>query len=283
MTMAHVIDGRALALDLTNSLKTRISAGKFLRAPGLATVLVGDDKASAIYVSNKRKKAEEVGIKSFHHHLDGNVSKAQLLAVIASLNANENVDAILVQLPLPKNFNEREIIDAIDPKKDADGICTENLGLLFRGEPQVIPCTPSGMMHMMRAMNFSAAGKHAVVVGRSTIVGKPMAHLLLQDNATVTICHSHTKNLQDFTRQADILVAAVGRPLFITRDHVKPGAFVLDVGINRDAANKLCGDVDFHSVKDLASFITPVPFGVGPMTIAMLLENTLTNFLRKKV
>ncbi len=280
MPHAHVIDGKARALDLTNELKVRIAGGHFKRPPGLATVLVGDDKASAIYVQNKRKKAEEVGIRSFHYYLNENSPKDDVLRLIESLNDNDAIDAILVQLPLPKHLREHEIIDAIAPHKDADGIHPVNLGYLFRGDARVLPCTPNGVMHLIRSVNFDLVGKNAVILGRSNIVGKPMAQLMLQADATVTICHRNTPDFSIFTRQADIVVAAVGKANLVNRSHLKPGAFVVDVGINRDDNNKICGDVDFADVVDHVSYITPVPFGVGPLTIAMLLQNTFTNFTR---
>lgn len=278
MHKAHVIDGKAIAKKITDELAQTIAQGNFTRQPGLATVLVGDDKASTIYVTNKRKRAEEVGIKSFHFSLDQESTQDEVLALIRDLNNRPEVDAILVQLPLPRHLSEPTIIDAIDPRKDADGIHPLNLGYLFRGDPRVLACTPHGIMKIFQAVGFSVAGKHAVVVGRSTIVGKPIAHLCLQEDATVTLCHSRTNNLASFTRNADIVIAAVGRPRMLTREHFKPGAFVVDVGINRDDNNRICGDVDFANVENHVAFITPVPFGVGPMTIAMLLTNTFANF-----
>ncbi len=281
MSSANIIDGRILAQNITNELTNTINTRLGARKPGLATILVGDDRASAIYVANKRKRAEEVGIKSFHFQLAQDSFEEDILQLVASLNHDPAVDAILVQLPLPKHLNEQKIIESLDPAKDGDGIHPLNLGYLLRGDPRVLPCTPSGIMHILHASNFPISGKHAVVVGRSTIVGKPIAHLLLQENATVTICHSKTENLAQITNQADILIAAVGRARLINRSFVKEGAFVIDVGINRDANNKLCGDVDFADVTTRASYITPVPFGVGPLTIAMLLKNTVANFLRR--
>ncbi len=212
MHMAHVINGTALAQQIVLRLKEKLHQQHQGRPPGLATILVGDDKASAIYVSNKRKRAEEIGIKSFHFQLAADSSQAEVVALIQSLNSNDDVDAILVQLPLPRHLAERDVIDMIDPEKDADGIHPLNLGYLMRGDPRVLPCTPHGIMYLIKSVDFPIAGKHAVIVGRSNIVGKPMAHLLLQDDATVTICHSRTADLPAITKQADILVAAVGRP-----------------------------------------------------------------------
>ena len=278
--MAHVIDGIALARDLTEQLKHDIFRLKFDRAPCLATVLVGNNSASAIYVANKRRKAQEVGITSIHHQLPQTCSQEDLLRLIEQLNRNPEVDSILVQLPLPKHIYEKSIIMALDPKKDCDGFHPLNLGFLVREEPEIIPCTPRAILHIVRSVNFSLKGKHAVVVGRSNIVGKPVGLLLLQGDATVTICHKETTDLTFHTRQADLLVVAAGRPRLINRNSVKEGAFVIDVGINRDQDNKICGDVDFDDVVDLVSYITPVPGGVGPLTIAMLLKNTVDSYLR---
>lgn len=283
MTKATIINGRILADQVIEDLKGIISNLKSRRPPGLATVLVGHDKASTIYVANKRKRALEIGIKSFHQDLDDNCSEALLLEVIAKLNDDPAVDGILVQLPLPKHLDEQRIITFIDPNKDVDGIHPLNLGYLLCGRPHTVACTPLGVMHLIHSSGISLKGKHAVVVGRSNIVGKPMAHLLLQEDATVSICHSHTQNLADVTKQADVLVAAVGRPKLIKRHHVKPGALVVDVGINRDENNKLCGDVDFNDVVNVASYITPVPGGVGPLTIAMLLKNTVANYHKRSL
>lgn len=275
---AHIIDGKLLAKTLVDELAFLIKT-EAKRAPVLATILVGNDMASSVYVANKRRKALLAGIESIHHELDASVSEAELLRLIRNLN-NQKVDGILVQLPLPKHINENAIIEAIDPEKDVDGFHPLNLGLLFRGEPQVVACTPLGIMEIFRSVNYDLSGKHAVVVGRSNIVGKPLAHLLLAKDATVTICHSRTKDLSAITRVADVVVAAVGQPKLINKGYLKEGAFVVDVGINRDQNGKICGDVDFFDVLDKASFITPVPGGVGPLTIAMLLKNTFANYLR---
>jgi len=280
MAKVQVIDGVALASQLTDQLKQEIASCKADRPPGLATVLVGNNEASAIYVSNKRKRAKEVGINSIHHQLPESCSQAELLQLISELNNGSAVDAILVQLPLPKTITEKVIIEAIDPKKDCDGFHPLNLGFLVREEPQIVACTPLAIMHIIKSVNYDLKGKHAVVVGRSNIVGKPTALLLLKHDATVTVCHKETIDLAHFTRQADLLIVAAGRPHLINRHHVKPGAFVIDVGINRDEHNRICGDVDFNDVADVASFITPVPGGVGPLTIAMLLSNTVKSYKR---
>ncbi|HXW52954.1 MAG TPA: bifunctional methylenetetrahydrofolate dehydrogenase/methenyltetrahydrofolate cyclohydrolase FolD [Myxococcota bacterium] len=282
MAQARVIDGVALARDLTDQLKSTIAGHQFERAPCLATVLVGDNAASAIYVANKRKKAEEIGITSIHHHLPETSSTDDLLKLIGALNRNPQVDSILIQLPLPKHVYAKSIIQALDPKKDCDGFHPTNLGFLVREEPEIIPCTPLAILHIIQSVSFSIKGKHAVVVGRSNIVGKPAGLLLLQGDATVTICHKETIDLSHFTRQADLLVVAAGHPRLINRSNVKKGAFVIDVGINRDEKNKICGDVDFADVVDVASYITPVPGGVGPLTIAMLLKNTVDSYLRSR-
>lgn len=279
MQNAHVIDGKGLARNLLTNLKNAVA--KTARPPGLATVLVGDDPASAVYVASKRKTALEVGIKSFHHQLKADTTENELLSLLQKINADNDVDAILVQLPLPKHLNENRVIEFLDPDKDVDGFHPRNLGFLFRGDPKIVACTPLGIMHIIKSVNYDLSGKHAVVVGRSNIVGKPIAHLLLAENATVTICHSRTRALAEITKQADLVVAAVGKPKLINRSHIKPGAFVIDVGINRDENNKLVGDVDFDDVLPVASYITPVPKGVGPLTIAMLLQNTLENYLRR--
>jgi methylenetetrahydrofolate dehydrogenase (NADP+)/methenyltetrahydrofolate cyclohydrolase len=283
MDLGQIIDGKAIAArvraEVAAAVKRRTDAGH--RPPGLATVLVGDDPASQVYVRNKRKQASEVGIADIHHHLDASVSHDELLALVKQLNADERVDGILVQLPLPKQIDDSEILRAIDPDKDVDGFHPENVARLVLGLPGFVPCTPLGCMRLLAETGVNVAGAHAVVVGRSNIVGKPMAHLLLQQNATVTIAHSRTKDLAAITRQADILVVAVGRAKLIGAEHVREGAVVLDVGMNRDENGKLCGDVDFDAVRHKASAITPVPGGVGPMTIAHLLENTARSHARR--
>lgn len=277
MPQAQIIDGRRLAQKILDELALAISQ-RGDRPPGLATVLVGSNAASAIYVGSKRKAADQIGMKSIRHELPDHSSEEELLALIDHLNQDPNVDGILVQLPLPKQIREKAIIEAIKPSKDVDGFHPVNLGYLLCGIPKLVACTPLGIMHLIESVNYNLEGKLAVVVGASNIVGKPMAHLLLQKNATVVICHRKTKDLATLTRQADVLVVAAGSPKLITGHHVKDQAFVIDVGINRDTNNKICGDVDFAEVLPIASYITPVPGGVGPLTIAMLLKNTWKNY-----
>ena len=268
---ATLLDGKALAARVRAEVAVQVEA---LGAPvGLATVLVGGDPASAIYVRRKHEACQEVGIEAFDHHLPAETSEADLLALVARLNADPRVNGILVQLPLPDHIDEGRVLRAVAPIKDVDGFHPQSAGQLYLGEPTFVPATPSGVMELLAAYDVPVAGAHAVVVGRSAIVGKPAAHLLLQANATVTICHSRTRDLAAITRQADILVAAVGRPGVITADMVKPGATVIDVGINRTASG-LVGDVD-PGVAAVAGLLTPVPGGVGPMTIALLLRNTV--------
>lgn len=276
---AHIIDGKILAQKILDELQKTIKISK--KTPILATILVGNDMASGIYIANKRKKAAEVGITSQHYQLAESTSEDELLKLIQKLN-KEAIHGILVQLPLPKHIDENKIIEAIDPKKDVDGIHPLNLGMLLRSTPKTVACTPLGVMEMIRSVNYDLSGKNAVVVGRSNIVGKPMALLLLAENATVSICHALTTDLASFTKNADVLVVAVGKAKLIKKEHIKPGAMVIDVGINRDSNNQLCGDVDFLDVLDTAGYISPVPKGVGPMTIAMLLKNTWNNFLRNE-
>lgn len=278
MATARVIDGRSLAQDVTDDIKKMLSTSS--TQPGLATILVGDDKASALYVANKIKKAAEVGIKSFHYHLPSSCSQAELIELLQSLNADDSIHGILVQLPLPRAINEEIIVDGIGAKKDVDGIHPLNFGYLMRGAPHTIACTPLGIMHLIKSVDFPLRGKNAVVIGRSNIVGKPMAQCLLNEEATVTVCHSYTKNLAEITRTADLVVTATGVAHLVDRSFIKEGAFVIDVGINRDSNNKLVGDVDFDDVKHVASYITPVPGGVGPLTIAMLLKNCVANFMK---
>lgn len=280
---ATLIDGKAVAASLRAKLAMRVAAhvaaGK--RAPGLAVMLVGEDPASQVYVASKAKQTTEIGMVSIEHKLPAETSQADLLARIAKLNADPSVDGILVQLPLPPHIDADAIIEAIDPAKDVDGFHPVNVGRLATGGKAFVPCTPRGSMRLIRTVRADLSGLHAVVVGRSNIVGKPMAQLLLAANCTVTIAHSRTTDLPGICRQADILVAAVGRPLMLNAAHVKPGAIVIDVGINRVPAGektKLVGDVDFEAVRGIAGAITPVPGGVGPMTIACLLENTLDSY-----
>jgi len=275
--MALKIDGKAIAAALRAEIAAEVTELKQKGiTPGLAVILVGDDPASQTYVRNKGKACEEVGFYSEQINLPATTTQAELLAVVEELNAREDIHGILCQLPLPRGLDDSAVIAAIDPKKDVDAFHAENVGHIMIGDQTFLPCTPAGVMELIHRSGITVEGKHCVVIGRSNIVGKPMAMLLLQENGTVTICHSRTKELAAICRQADILVAAVGRAKFVTADMVKPGATVIDVGINRDETGKLCGDVDFAAVEPIAGAITPVPGGVGPMTIAMLLKNTLT-------
>lgn len=274
------IDGNVLAAKVRDRIAAEVSALKARGVtPGLAVVLVGEDAASQVYVRNKVAACAKVGMHSVMHKLPAATTEAELLALIDSLNRDATIHGILVQLPLPKHIAEKKVLEAVAAHKDVDGFHAENVGALMIGEPRFVSCTPAGCMEMLRDIGMTdLRGKHAVVVGRSNIVGKPMAMLLLHANATVTICHSGTKDLAVQCRQADILVAAVGRPRFIKADMVKPGAVVIDVGINRlpeSEGGKLVGDVDFDAVNEVAGYLTPVPGGVGPMTITMLLQNTL--------
>lgn len=243
--------------------------------PGLAVVIVGDDPASRVYVNNKKKACELVGFKSEEYALGADTTQEELLELVKTLNEKPDINGILVQLPLPKHLDDKAVIEAINPLKDVDAFHAVNVGKIMLGEYDFLPCTPAGVMEMLHAYDIPVCGKNCVVIGRSNIVGKPMAMLLLHENATVTICHSRTQNLSEICAGADILVAAVGRPKFVTPDMVKDGAVVIDVGMDRDENGKLCGDVDFDAVKDKCSYITPVPGGVGPMTIATLMKNTL--------
>ena len=257
--------------------KTKAIKDKYSRVPGLAAVLVGEDPASQIYVRNKRKSCEDVGIYSEEHKLPESTTQDELLELINKLNNDKKINGILVQLPLPKHIDDSLILNSVSSEKDVDGFHPINAGYLFEGKPQFIPCTPHGIIKMLEFYDIDIEGKNAVVLGRSNIVGKPAAILLLQKNATVTICHSRTKNLEDVLKEADIIVAAIGRAHFVKKEMVKEGAIVIDVGINRLDTGKLAGDVDFEAVKKISGFITPVPGGVGPMTITMLLWNTLTS------
>jgi methylenetetrahydrofolate dehydrogenase (NADP+)/methenyltetrahydrofolate cyclohydrolase len=283
MPTAQVIDGKAIAAkvraEVAAEVAKRRAAGK--RAPGLATVLVGDDSASHVYVKNKRKAAEEVGIASFHHELAATTTQAQLLDVVDDLNRDPRVDGILVQLPLPKHIASDTVLRAIDPTKDVDGFHPENVAKLSLGLDGFVPCTPLGCMRLLDESGVQLKGARAVIVGRSNIVGHPMFELLLKRDATVTVAHSKTRDLAAVCREADVLVLAIGRAKMIGRDHVKPGAVVIDVGMNRDEHGKLCGDVDYAPASEVAGMITPVPGGVGPMTIAMLMQNTLTSHARR--
>lgn len=275
--MATRIDGKATGAALRETIRletTRLVETTGVR-PGLAVILVGDDPASAIYVRNKKKGCEEVGFLSREYKLSAETEEGELLSLIDKLNADPEIHGILVQLPVPRHIDEKKVIARIDPKKDVDAFSYGNVGRIMTGDFDFVPCTPAGVMALLEAYGISLEGKRAVVIGRSNIVGKPMAMLLLHKNATVTICHSRTKDLASLCREADVLVAAVGKARFVTADMVKEGAVVIDVGMNRDETG-LCGDVDFEAVEKKASAITPVPGGVGPMTITMLLKNTLT-------
>ena len=273
---ATLIDGAALARSLRAQVAERAAALTARgRPPGLAVILVGNDAASAVYVRNKVKDCEESGIRSVLERLPESTPEADLLARIQALNVDPSIHGILVQLPLPAHIDARRVIETISPDKDVDGFHVTSAGALMTGQPGFLPCTPYGVMRLLEHVGARLAGAEAVVVGRSNIVGKPQALLLLQADATVTICHSRSRDLAAHTRRADVLIAAAGRVRMITGDMVKPGAIVIDVGMNRDETGKLCGDVDFESVREVASAITPVPGGVGPMTRAMLLVNTL--------
>ena len=274
---AQLIDGKRLAQDIRDGIARDVKAleaGTGVR-PGLAVVLVGDDPASAVYVRNKKKACDAAGLYVTDHYLSSKTDHAELLTLIHQLNADSRVHGILVQLPLPAHIESRAILDAVSPDKDVDGFHPHNIGRLVAGDPVFVPCTPQGVLRMLESTGEPLAGKRAVVVGRSNIVGKPVAMLLLHQHATVTLCHSRTADLPAVCREADVLVAAIGKPLFIKGDMVKEGAIVVDVGINRLDDGRLVGDVDFERVRERAGWISPVPGGVGPMTIAMLLANTV--------
>ena len=274
--MATLIDGKAIAAAVRADVARETAALKERGiTPGLAVIIVGDDPASRVYVNNKKKACAEVGIYSEEFALPADTTQDELLALIASLNGRSDINGILCQLPLPAHIDDKAVIAAVSPRKDVDAFHAANVGHIMIGDYTFLPCTPAGVMELLHRSGVEVAGKTCVVVGRSNIVGKPMAMLLLHENGTVTICHSKTQDLKAVCRGADILVAAVGRPKFITADMVKPGAAVIDVGMDRDENGKLCGDVDFGPVSEIAGYITPVPGGVGPMTIAMLLKNTL--------
>jgi methylenetetrahydrofolate dehydrogenase (NADP+)/methenyltetrahydrofolate cyclohydrolase len=273
---AQILDGKSLAAELRAGIKQRVAAlAQRGKRPGVAVVLVGDDPASRVYVRNKTRACEETGIHSLQIDLPPSVGEAALVAEIERLNADPAIHGILVQLPLPPHLDAARVQAAVSPAKDVDGFSTESLGALLAGRPRLVPCTPAGIVRLLERAAVPVAGRHAVVIGRSTIVGKPLALLLLQKDATVSICHSRSRDLEKLARSADILVAAVGRAKLVTGAAVKPGACVIDVGMNRLADGKLAGDVDFASAAEVAGWITPVPGGVGPMTIAMLLENCL--------
>lgn len=280
--MYKLIDGKKLAQEIRAEVKQKVAeySRNSGREIGLAVVLVGEDPASKVYVRNKIKACEEVGIKSFAYYLDKDTAQARVEELIRSLSVDNKIDGILVQLPLPPHLDEKKILELIPDKKDVDGFSASNTGKLSKNEPCLVACTPNGIMKMFESENISLAGKNAVVIGRSNIVGKPMAMLLTNANATVTLCHSKTANLKEVCARADVLVAAIGKPKFVTADMVKEGAVVIDVGMDRDENGKLCGDVDFENVKEKCSYITPVPGGVGPMTIAMLMYNTYLSAAR---
>lgn len=274
--MAKIIDGKAVSAQLKEQIKQQVTELKAQGVtPGLAVVIVGNNPASRIYVNNKKKTCEELGMYSREYALEEDTTQQQLMELVERLNNDKQIHGILVQLPLPKHLDEHAVIEAISPLKDVDAFHASNVGKIMIGEYNFLPCTPAGCMELIRSTGESVEGKECVVIGRSNIVGKPMAMLLLHANGTVTICHSRTKNLQQICSRADILVAAVGKAKFVTADMVKEGAIVIDVGMNRDENGKLCGDVDFENVSPKASYITPVPGGVGPMTIATLMQNTL--------
>ncbi|MFW5672146.1 MAG: bifunctional methylenetetrahydrofolate dehydrogenase/methenyltetrahydrofolate cyclohydrolase FolD [Acetivibrio ethanolgignens] len=274
--MAYIIDGKRISGEIKDEVKERVER---LKAQGreirLAVVQIGSDPASTVYVGNKKKACDYVGICSLAYELPEETTEDELLALVEKLNEDDSVNGILVQLPLPVHIREDKIIEAISPKKDVDGFHPQSVGALSIGREGFVSCTPAGIIELLKRSGIEIAGKECVVVGRSNIVGKPMSMLLLRENGTVTVCHSKTKNLKEVTKRADILVAAIGKPRFITEEYVKPGACVIDVGIHRNENNKLCGDVDFERVESVAGAITPVPGGVGPMTISMLMYNCL--------
>ena len=277
------IDGKEVSLYIKEKIKAETDALKLTGVtPGLAVVLVGDDPASRVYVNNKKKACEFCGFHSESYELSKSTSQTELLELIDKLNADPLIDGILVQMPLPKHIDSDAVVNRILPSKDVDAFHPVNVGKIMLGDYDFLPCTPAGVMELLKYYNIDPTGKNCVVIGRSNIVGKPMSMLMLHANATVTVCHSKTNNLKEITKTADILIAAIGRPLFVTADMVKPGAVVIDVGINRNSEGKLCGDVDFENVAPIASAITPVPGGVGPMTIAMLMQNTLTSAKLRK-
>ena len=278
-----IISGKEISVKIKDQLKEEVSKIKetYPRLPKLVVILVADNQASQTYVRNKERGCQYIGIESEILRHDASFSEIELLQEINDLNNDDTVDGILVQLPLPQHINEEKVLDAIVPSKDVDGFHPENVAKLFLGQHSLVPCTPKGMMVLLEEINYDLAGKEVVIVGRSNIVGKPVALLCLQKNATVTIAHSQTKDLKAVCSRADVLIAAIGKPKFFNHEYVKDGAVVLDVGINRDENNKLCGDVDFDDVKDKVSAITPVPGGIGPMTITMLMKNTIEAFYHR--
>lgn len=274
--MAKILDGKAVSARIKEELKGEVQALKERGIfAGLAVILVGDDPASRVYVNNKKKACEQLGIYSEEYALSGDTAEDELIELIGKLNNDNSISGILVQLPLPKHIKEKRILESINPKKDVDAFHPINVGKIMTGDYDFVPCTPAGIMELIKESGISPEGKECVVIGRSNIVGKPMSMLLLHKNGTVTVCHSRTKNLKEKTKHADILVVAVGKPTFVTGDMIKEGAVVIDVGINRLENKKLVGDVDFESTEKVAGAITPVPGGVGPMTIAMLMKNTV--------
>ena len=281
--MPNIIDGKAISATIRGEIAEKVKTLKAEKGivPGLAVIIVGEDPASKVYVRNKHRACEEVGFASFGYELPAETTEEELLSLVEKLNRDDAVHGILVQLPLPKHLDEEKILLAIDPAKDVDAFHPYNVGKIMIGNYDFLPCTPAGVMELLRRSNIEIAGKECVVVGRSNIVGKPQAMLLLQANGTVTICHSRTKDLRETCRRADILIAAIGKPEFFDASYVKEGAVVIDVGINRRADGKLCGDVNYEDVAPHTSYITPVPGGVGPMTIAMLMQNTLTAATKK--
>lgn len=280
--MAQIIDGKAISVAVKEQVKneTQVLKEKGISV-GLAVVIVGNDPASRVYVNNKKKACETVGFESFEYALPEETTQEELIELVNKLNNDEKVNGILVQLPLPKHINETAVINTIVPEKDVDAFHPENVGHIMIGDYKFLPCTPAGVIEMLDQSGIEIDGKNCVVIGRSNIVGKPMSMLLLKRNGTVTICHSRTKNLAEICRNADILVAAVGKANFVTADMIKNGAVVIDVGMNRLESGKLCGDVDYNACFEKASYITPVPGGVGPMTISMLMKNTLTSAKKK--
>ncbi len=281
--MAQIIDGNLVAKQIRENLKEKV---EFLKSSGeqisLAVIIVGDNNPSAVYVKNKRKDCEEIGIFSAEYALPENTTEEELLDLIYTLNNDDKINGILVQLPLPKHISEEKILKSVNPLKDVDAFHPQNVGRIMLGDYLFLPCTPSGIMDLLQYYNINCEGKSCVVIGRSNIVGKPMAMLMLQNNATVTICHSKTENLSEYTKKADILIVAIGKAKYIKSDMIKENAVIIDVGMNRDENGKLCGDVDFDDVKEKCSFITPVPGGVGPMTRATLMKNTVNAALLQK-
>ena len=275
--MANLIDGKKISKEIKDELKAKVEQYKKEgKECSLAVIQVGDDPASSVYVGNKKKACEYIGIGSVSYELPEETTEQELLDLIAKLNNDRKINGILCQLPLPKHIDEDKIINAISPEKDVDGFHPQSVGSLVIGQPGFVSCTPAGIIELLKRSGIEKSGKNCVVIGRSNIVGKPMSLLMLRENATVTICHSKTKNLQAVCKQADILIVAIGKPQYIGAEYVKDGAVVIDVGIHRDENNKLCGDVKFDEVEPVASYITPVPGGVGPMTIAMLMNNCVS-------